>query len=160
VLTAHPTRFRRSLLEAERSIAQRCSRMKASKASALRKQNELLLAPASRILWQTRLLRYARLTVPTRSENALSFYRDDVCSRFRASMPNSKITFPANGSTASSAWDPGSGGDRDGNLEHHAIRSNSPCAPVRGRATLYLTEDSPISAGSFHLTRLVAPRRS
>jgi phosphoenolpyruvate carboxylase len=76
VLTAHPTEVqRKSILDAEREIA----RLLAERDLPLTRANcattcELLRARIA-TLWQTRMLRYTKLTVADEIENALSYYR-------------------------------------------------------------------------------------
>ncbi|GAA4341012.1 phosphoenolpyruvate carboxylase [Pigmentiphaga soli] len=76
VLTAHPTEVqRKSTLDVHREIArllQERDRPRTGDEDA-----ELLQAMLGRIatLWQTRMLRYTRLTVADEIENALSYYR-------------------------------------------------------------------------------------
>lgn len=76
VLTAHPTEVqRKSILDAERAIAQILT---ARDATDLLPREKLQLDAQlrSRVtqLWQTRLLRYTKLTVADEIENALSYY--------------------------------------------------------------------------------------
>ena len=75
VLTAHPTEVqRKSILDTERAIAhiltQRDTPLLARERSAL----DLELRARVTQLWQTRLLRYTKLTVADEVENALSYY--------------------------------------------------------------------------------------
>ena len=84
VLTAHPTEVqRKSILDAERDIAHLLSERDAIKARALPKDalaprelaaNEAQLRARVMQLWQTRLLRFSKLTVADEIENALSYY--------------------------------------------------------------------------------------
>jgi phosphoenolpyruvate carboxylase len=82
VLTAHPTEVqRKSILDAERSIAQLLAqRDEISSRHADQKQkielnlNELSIKARILQLWQTRLLRFTKLTVADEIENALSYY--------------------------------------------------------------------------------------
>lgn len=76
VLTAHPTEVqRKSTLDSEREIA----RLLAEHGTALtpkeRKHNTEMLYARIAALWQTRLLRYTRLSVADEINNALSYYR-------------------------------------------------------------------------------------
>ncbi len=76
VLTAHPTEVqRKSILDAERAIAQILAARDASDLLSREKQ-QLVLQLRARVtqLWQTRLLRYTKLTVADEIENALSYY--------------------------------------------------------------------------------------
>ena len=94
VLTAHPTEVqRKSILDAERDIAQLLTARDAIKALALAVHaqspaaaakdalsprelaaNEAQLQARVMQLWQTRLLRFTKLTVADEIENALSYY--------------------------------------------------------------------------------------
>jgi phosphoenolpyruvate carboxylase len=76
VLTAHPTEVqRKSILDAERAIA---GILTARDATDLLPREKLQLDAQLRArvtqLWQTRLLRYTKLTVADEVENALSYY--------------------------------------------------------------------------------------
>ena len=76
VLTAHPTEVqRKSLLDTERVI----SSLLANKAQLMSRQetekNSRMLYAAVTALWQTRMLRFDKLTVNNEIDNALSYYR-------------------------------------------------------------------------------------
>jgi phosphoenolpyruvate carboxylase len=76
VLTAHPTEVqRKSILDAERAIAQILTARDATDLLP-REKHQLDLQLRARVtqLWQTRLLRYTKLTVADEIENALSYY--------------------------------------------------------------------------------------
>ncbi|HYF41466.1 MAG TPA: phosphoenolpyruvate carboxylase [Ramlibacter sp.] len=84
VLTAHPTEVqRKSILDAERDIAVLLNERDEIKARALPKDalaprelaaNEAQIRARVMQLWQTRLLRFTKLTVADEIENALSYY--------------------------------------------------------------------------------------
>ncbi|MEO5669666.1 MAG: phosphoenolpyruvate carboxylase [Ramlibacter sp.] len=84
VLTAHPTEVqRKSILDAERDIATMLAQRDEIKARALPKDalaprelaaNEAQIRARVMQLWQTRLLRFTKLTVADEIENALSYY--------------------------------------------------------------------------------------
>ena len=84
VLTAHPTEVqRKSILDAEREIAQLLAERDEIRSRALPKDalaprelaaNEALIRARVMQLWQTRLLRFSKLTVADEIENALSYY--------------------------------------------------------------------------------------
>ncbi len=84
VLTAHPTEVqRKSILDAERDIAVLLHERDEIKARALPKDalaprelaaNEAQIRARVMQLWQTRLLRFTKLTVADEIENALSYY--------------------------------------------------------------------------------------
>jgi phosphoenolpyruvate carboxylase len=76
VLTAHPTEVqRKSLLDMERAI----SALLVNKPSALSRheieRNKRMIYGAITLLWQSRILRFSRLTVNDEIDNALSYYR-------------------------------------------------------------------------------------
>ena len=76
VLTAHPTEVqRKSILDAERAIAQILTARDATDLLPREKlQLDMQLRARVTQLWQTRLLRYTKLTVADEIENALSYY--------------------------------------------------------------------------------------
>jgi len=74
VLTAHPTEVqRKSILDAERAIAQLLTERDALAPRELAENDALLRARVTQ-LWQTRLLRFTKLTVADEIENALGHY--------------------------------------------------------------------------------------
>jgi phosphoenolpyruvate carboxylase len=74
VLTAHPTEVqRKSILDAERAIAQLLTERDALAPRELARNESLLRARVIQ-LWQTRLLRFTKLTVADEIENALGHY--------------------------------------------------------------------------------------
>lgn len=128
VLTAHPTEVqRKSILDAERDIAQLLTERDAIRvaAGATRHRNALLerrLAAneqqiCARVtqLWQTRLLRFTKLTVIDEIENALSYYE----TTFLGEIPRLYATLESDlpGKPVASFFRMGQwiGGDRDGN---------------------------------------------
>lgn len=128
VLTAHPTEVqRKSTLDSEREIA----RLLAEHGTALtpkeRKHNTEMLYARIAALWQTRLLRYTRLSVADEINNALSYYRitflrelpelyHSIQEEIGERYPESADGIPAPGSESKylqmGSW---IGGDRDGN---------------------------------------------
>jgi phosphoenolpyruvate carboxylase len=125
VLTAHPTEVqRKSILDAEHKIAELlAARDLPQTAKELARNHELMHAYVS-TLWQTRMLRYSKLTVADEIENALSYYRitflrelpglyEDIDGDIAARFP----TKAARGGAEASYVQMGSwiGGDRDGN---------------------------------------------
>jgi phosphoenolpyruvate carboxylase len=76
VLTAHPTEVqRKSILDAERAIAELIGQRDDLHTEADRIDNQALLSARVTQLWQTRMLRTAKLTVADEIENALSYYQ-------------------------------------------------------------------------------------
>jgi phosphoenolpyruvate carboxylase len=123
VLTAHPTEVqRKSILDAGREIARLLSERDLPLTPAESQRNTQLLHAEVAKLWQTRMLRYERLTVSDEIENALSFYRitflrelpglmEDIEQETLAQYPNlRKLSLPP--FVQMGSW---IGGDRDGN---------------------------------------------
>ncbi len=118
VLTAHPTEVqRKSILDAERAIA----RLLAEREHLLPREladNELQIRARVTQLWQTRLLRFTKLTVADEIENSLSYYQ----ATFLAEIPRLYRDLEEGLGEAAAAgvapflrmgqW---IGGDRDGN---------------------------------------------
>ncbi|PWW48859.1 phosphoenolpyruvate carboxylase type 1 [Melaminivora alkalimesophila] len=130
VLTAHPTEVqRKSILDAEREIAQllaqrdeiatRAQLYKSTRDTLTPRQlaaNEAQLRARVAQLWQTRLLRPARLTVADEIENALSYYETTFLGqipRIYAELERELGTaHPVASFLRMGQW---IGGDRDGN---------------------------------------------
>ncbi|MDB5959238.1 MAG: phosphoenolpyruvate carboxylase [Massilia sp.] len=122
VLTAHPTEVqRKSILDAEHDIARLLAERDRPLTPKEEKANLALLQARIATLWQTRMLRYSKLTVGDEIDNALSYYRitflrelpglyDDIAEELAAHYgdgANSDASYIQMGS-----W---IGGDRDGN---------------------------------------------
>ena len=81
VLTAHPTEVqRKSTLDVHRQIAAGLAQRDQRLTPAEREQLDRTLVGQIATLWQTRMLRYTRLTVADEIENALSYYRSTFLS--------------------------------------------------------------------------------
>ncbi|MFM1978752.1 MAG: hypothetical protein RLZ68_17 [Pseudomonadota bacterium] len=129
VLTAHPTEVqRKSILDAERDIAQllttrdeiklRATNV-ATKKDALTPRemaaNEAQMRARVMQLWQTRLLRFSKLTVADEIENALSYYESTFLReipKLYADMEALLGNQPVHTFLRMGQW---IGGDRDGN---------------------------------------------
>ncbi len=75
VLTAHPTEVqRKSILDAERAIAAFIGERDELRTGPERAENEEAIRARVTQLWQTRMLRTAKLSVADEIENALSYY--------------------------------------------------------------------------------------
>ena len=116
VLTAHPTEVqRKSILDAERAIAELLAARTPSATARELADNEALLRARVTQLWQTRMLRTAKLSVDDEIENALSYYR----ATFLAQIPilYREIEEALPGHEIASFFRMGNwiGGDRDGN---------------------------------------------
>jgi len=148
VLTAHPTEVqRKSILDAEREIARLVAvRDMPMTPGELRRNTERLRARIA-TLWQTRMLRFTKLTVADEIENALSYYRITFLSELPALYDDVaaeiEMQFPSGGEAQNLATDPASylqmgswiGGDRDGNPNVNAGTMRH--ALARQSATLF-----------------------
>jgi len=129
VLTAHPTEVqRKSILDAERDIAQllttrdeikqRAVSIDSKKDALTPKElaaNEAQMCARVMQLWQTRLLRFSKLTVADEIENALSYYESTFLReipRLYADLEDMLGTQPVHSFLRMGQW---IGGDRDGN---------------------------------------------
>ncbi|WP_180132487.1 phosphoenolpyruvate carboxylase [Rhodoferax sp. BLA1] len=143
VLTAHPTEVqRKSILDAERDIAKLLAQRDDILAQALAYQvpddaltpqqladNEAQLHARVLQLWQTRLLRFSKLTVANEVDNALSYYESTFLReipRIYAHLEQALGQQPIANFLRMGQW---IGGDRDGNpnvnahtLEHALSR--------------------------------------
>jgi phosphoenolpyruvate carboxylase len=120
VLTAHPTEVqRRSMIDAERAIADLLHQREFCLNEPERAENEQKIAARITQLWQTRIMRTASLTVRDEIDNALLYYR----STFLTEIPNLYADLDRRlGSESASFFRMGNwiGGDRDGNPNVHA----------------------------------------
>ncbi|WP_309682576.1 phosphoenolpyruvate carboxylase, partial [Polaromonas sp.] len=129
VLTAHPTEVqRKSILDAERDIAQLLTARDDTKALARALNaakdaltprelaaNEAQLRARVMQLWQTRLLRFSKLTVADEIENALSYYEATFLReipKIYANLERELGNQPVHSFLRMGQW---IGGDRDGN---------------------------------------------
>ncbi|WP_311221330.1 MULTISPECIES: phosphoenolpyruvate carboxylase [unclassified Acidovorax] len=129
VLTAHPTEVqRKSILDAERDIAtlltqrdditDRAQLYNSAKDALTPRElatNEAGLRARVAQLWQTRLLRYSKLTVADEIENALSYYESTFLSeipKIYADLERELGNQPVASFLRMGQW---IGGDRDGN---------------------------------------------
>lgn len=116
VLTAHPTEVqRKSILDAERQLTELITKRDSLHTQADLAANDALLRARVTQLWQTRMLRYNKLTVANEIENALSYYT----TTFLSEIPRmySEIEAHLKGHDVASFFRMGNwiGGDRDGN---------------------------------------------
>ena len=94
VLTAHPTEVqRKSILDAGREIARLLAARDLPLPPAEKNRNTQLLHAEIAKLWQTRMLRYSKLTVDDEIENALSFYRITFLRELPALMEDIETEF-------------------------------------------------------------------
>ena len=116
VLTAHPTEARRkTLLDAEGSVARLLAAREYLHSARERRENAALLKARVVQMWQTRLLRVSHLTVRDEIENALSYYH----TTFLHEIPRlyAELEEWVDGARVAPFFRMGSwiGGDRDGN---------------------------------------------
>lgn len=129
VLTAHPTEVqRKSILDAERDIAQLLTARDDIKLQSLAMDlrvdaltprelgsNEAQIRARVTQLWQTRLLRFTKLTVADEIENALSYYESTFLReipKLYADLEQALHQQPVHSFLRMGQW---IGGDRDGN---------------------------------------------
>ena len=124
VLTAHPTEVqRKSILDAEHDIARLLAERDLPLTPKEQAANMHLLRARIATLWQTRMLRYSKLTVADEIENALSYYRitflrelpglyDDIESDIAAHYGDGTTEPIGAPYVQMGSW---IGGDRDGN---------------------------------------------
>ncbi|MGN7980546.1 phosphoenolpyruvate carboxylase [Burkholderia sp. 22313] len=120
VLTAHPTEVqRKSILDAQHDIARLLAERDQPLTTRERAYNESMLRARVTALWQTRMLRDARLTVGDEIENALSYYRATFLDELPALYGDIEAALAEHGLSARvpAFFQMGSwiGGDRDGN---------------------------------------------
>lgn len=115
VLTAHPTEVqRKSILDAERAIAQ----LLLARERLLPRElahNETALRARVTQLWQTRLVRFSKLTVADEIDNALTYYQSTFLTevpRLVNALEDSLAQPIAHNFLRMGQW---IGGDRDGN---------------------------------------------
>jgi phosphoenolpyruvate carboxylase len=121
VLTAHPTEARRkTLLDAEGSIARLLAARESLHTERERRENHALLKARVVQMWQTRLLRVSRLTVRDEIQNALSYYHTTFLReipRLYSELEQRFASAPIATFFRIGSW---IGGDRDGNPQVNA----------------------------------------
>ncbi len=142
VLTAHPTEVqRKSILDAEREIAKLLAERDHPLTPTEMAHNTQLLHAYVATLWQTRMLRFSKLTVADEIENALSYYRitflRELPALYESIEDEIAAQFPqrhAAGGELPPFMQMGSwiGGDRDGNpnvnaatMQHALVRQST-----------------------------------
>lgn len=116
VLTAHPTEVqRKSILDAERAIAELVGARDELRSERERAENEALIRARVTQLWQTRMLRTAKLTVADEIENAISYYHATFLRQIPRMYREVETLLP--GHPIANFFRMGNwiGGDRDGN---------------------------------------------
>ncbi|HWZ47235.1 MAG TPA: phosphoenolpyruvate carboxylase, partial [Herbaspirillum sp.] len=155
VLTAHPTEVqRKSILDAEGEIARLLAQRDNPLTPKERDHYTALIRARIATLWQTRMLRYSKLTVIDEIDNALSYYRltflrelpalyDDIESEIAAQFPPRSRRGAATAAVVATETDAASylqmgswiGGDRDGNPNVNAATMQQ--ALIRQSTTIF-----------------------
>jgi phosphoenolpyruvate carboxylase len=142
VLTAHPTEVqRKSILDAERAIAELVGQRDDLHTPQAQADNEELLRARVTQLWQTRMLRTAKLTVGDEIENALSYYPATFLREIPRLYRDIERALPGHPVAPFLRMGHWIGGDRDGNPNvtaatmRHALARQSEVA-----LRFYLTE--------------------
>jgi phosphoenolpyruvate carboxylase len=158
VLTAHPTEVqRKSILDAERAIAELIGQRDGPHTERDLAENESLLRARVTQLWQTRMLRYTKLTVADEIENALSYYQSTFLRQIPRMYRELEDALP--GQTIAPFFRMGNwiGGDRDGNPNVSAatlqMALRRQCETV---LRFYLTEVHELGA-ELSISALLAP---
>ena len=158
VLTAHPTEVqRKSILDAERAISELIAQRDGLSGTRELHLNEQLLRARVTQLWQTRMLRYAKLTVTDEIENALSYYRSTFLRQIPRLYADVEEALP--GHEIGSFFRMGNwiGGDRDGNPN---VSADTLLTAVRGHSEtvlrFYLTEVHELGA-ELSISALLSP---
>jgi phosphoenolpyruvate carboxylase len=116
VLTAHPTEVqRKSILDAERAIANLVEQRDGLDNDRERADNEALIRARVTQLWQTRMLRPVKLTVRDEIENALSFYQTTFLREIPRLYREIEAALPGHPVAPFLRMGHWIGGDRDGN---------------------------------------------
>ena len=116
VLTAHPTEVqRKSILDAERAIAELVGQRDDLHTERERRDNEALLSARVTQLWQTRMLRTAKLSVADEIENALTYYQSTFLRQLPRLYRDLEQALPGHEVAPFLRMGHWIGGDRDGN---------------------------------------------
>ncbi|MEZ0315993.1 MAG: phosphoenolpyruvate carboxylase, partial [Methylophilaceae bacterium] len=162
VLTAHPTEVqRKSILDIERTLSSLLAERTLLVSKKELERNNLMIQGAITALWQTRILRFSKLTVSNEIENALSYYQTtfmevipellqdlerDLSKQYKEALTEDGVEqdFQLPGFLQMGSW---IGGDRDGN-------------PFVNGTTLALAIDQQsITAFNYYLREMNALRR-
>ncbi len=116
VLTAHPTEVqRKSILDAERAVANLLGERDDLPTADRLADNEALMRARVTQLWQTRMLRTAKLTVADEVENALSYYPSTFLREIPRLYREIERALPGHDIASFLRMGHWIGGDRDGN---------------------------------------------
>jgi phosphoenolpyruvate carboxylase len=116
VLTAHPTEVqRKSILDAERAVATLLGEREDLPTPERLADNEAMIRARVTQLWQTRMLRTAKLTVADEVENALSYYNATFLREIPRLYRDIERALPGHPVASFLRMGQWIGGDRDGN---------------------------------------------
>jgi len=128
VLTAHPTEVqRKSILDAERAIAGYIGERDDLTGEREKRENEELIRARITQLWQTRMLRTAKLTVADEIENALSYYQATFLRQIPKLYREIEQSLPGHEVPPFLRMGNWIGGDRDGNPNVSAASTSPRC---------------------------------
>lgn len=158
VLTAHPTEVRRkSILDAERALAARIEHRETANDSGREVIDEQMLADIA-TLWQTRMLRPARLSVYDEIANALAYWGTTFLRELPAVYAEvervARLPAPVPSFLALGSW---IGGDRDG---HPHVGADTMRAALKAQAeTVFLHYAEAVHAlgASLSMSAQLAP---
>ena len=176
VLTAHPTEVqRKSILDAERSIAQLLTARDDIKTLALATSavspalaakdavtprelaaNEAQLRARVMQLWQTRLLRFTKLKVADEIENALSYYEATFLReipKLYANLERELGNLPVHSFLRMGQW---IGGDRDGNPNVSADTLNYALSRQAEVALRFYLTETHLLGGELSMSAMLA----
>jgi phosphoenolpyruvate carboxylase len=158
VLTAHPTEVqRKSILDAERAIAELVGTRDELHTERDLAENEALIRARVTQLWQTRMLRTAKLTVSDEIENALSYYHATFLRQIPRMYREIEEALPGHEIANFFRMGQWIGGDRDGNP--YVTEATLQTALRRQSETVlrfYLTEVHELGA-ELSMSALLAP---
>ena len=116
VLTAHPTEVqRKSILDAERAVAELIGVRDSLQTARDLAHNEALLRARVTQLWQTRMLRLSKLTVADEIDNAMSYYQTTFLRQVPRLYEAIERALPGHAIAPFFRMGQWIGGDRDGN---------------------------------------------
>ena len=158
VLTAHPTEVqRKSILDAERAIAELMELRDNLHSARDCADNEAQLRARVTQLWQTRMLRYSKLTVADEIDNALSYYRTTFLRQIPRMYHDLGQALPGREIAGFFRMGNWIGGDRDGNPNVSAATLRMALARQSEVALrFYLTEVHELGA-ELSMSEMLAP---
>jgi phosphoenolpyruvate carboxylase len=158
VLTAHPTEVqRKSILDAERAIARLIEQRDELSTAHELADNEALIRARVTQLWQTRMLRTARLTVADEIENALSYYHATFLTQIPRLYREIERALPHHEIAPFFRMGHWIGGDRDGNPNVSAATLRMALARQSETALRHYLIEVHELGGEFSMSQMLAP---